>query len=513
MAPSPIVVVGAGIAGLFAALKLAPRPVILLTAGRLGEGGSSPWAQGGLAAAIGTDDSPEEHLADTVAAGAGLVDLPAAAALCREGPAAIDDLLAYGVPFDRNADGGLSLGREAAHGRNRIVHVGGDEAGATIMAVLAEQVRGAAHIEIRERQIAYAIRLTENGARGLAVWDIPAERAYSLPARHIVLATGGVGGLYAVTTNPLHARGLGLSMALGAGAALRDLEFVQFHPTAIDIGRDPAPLATEALRGAGATLHDAHGRRFMTPLHEEAELAPRDIVARGVAEAIATTGQAFLDTRAALGPSIREAFPTVYESCMAAHIDPVTAPIPIAPAAHYHMGGIATDKWGRTSVDGLFAIGECASTGVHGANRLASNSLLEALVFADRAASVLRDEPASHIAAWDEPAPDLPMRPPATASRWRRAMSDHCGLLRSGTDLAQLATALGDAPAETMGERLALTASHAIVTAALAREESRGAHQRTDFPQARAPRHSRLTAKGDGFAVQFDPVRTEETTP
>ncbi|WP_031549701.1 L-aspartate oxidase [Parvularcula oceani] len=490
-----ILIVGAGLAGLYTALKLAPHPVTLVTAGHLGAGGSSVWAQGGLAAAVGADDSPEEHLADTIAAGAGLVDEEAARILCTEGPARIDDLLSLGVPFDREEDGTLRLGREAAHGRNRIVHVGGDEAGATIMRVLTEKARQTPSITVRERCIAYEL-LTEDGAvTGAACWDAEAGEALAIPAHETVLATGGTGGLFAVTTNPLHAQGHGLTLAYEAGATLRDLEFVQFHPTGIDIGRDPAPLATEALRGEGAVLRDVHGRRFMPELHPDAELAPRDVVARGVALAIKTTGGAFLDAREAIGARFPKAFPTVFEACREGGIDPRVKPIPIAPAAHYHMGGVLTDTDGRADIPGLWAVGETASTGVHGANRLASNSLLEALVFGARAARALPRNGAKEDGTAAEPA--LPARPAANLAPLRRAMSDSCGLLRDEAGLTALLSQIEGDRAKTLGGALARTAARLVAEAALARRESRGAHQRTDFPDQDAPRHS-LTRKPDG---------------
>src|SRR5580704_14965349 len=383
-----VVIVGGGLAGLFCALKLAPRPVTLISAAPLGEGASSAWAQGGIAAAVADGDSAEAHAADTVAVGGGIVDEEIALGLAREAGARIHDLLHYGVPFDRDLEGKLAVGREAAHSARRIVHVRGDMAGKAIMSALIEAVRATPSIRVIEGFAAEAL-LTDDGAvTGLQIRKVGDATAKSLAiaSRAVVLATGGIGHLYAVTTNPAEASGLGLAIAARAGAVIADPEFVQFHPTAIMVGRDPAPLATEALRGEGATLINDRGERFMLARHKLAELAPRDIVARGVFAEIAAGRGAFLDATASLGSHFAEKFPTVYASCLSAGIDPATQPIPIAPAAHYHMGGIAVDARGRTSLKGLWAGGEVSCTGAHGANRLASNSLLEAVVYAARIA-------------------------------------------------------------------------------------------------------------------------------
>src|SRR6202043_1228998 len=383
-----VIIVGGGLAGLFCALKLAPRPVTVISAAPLGQGASTAWAQGGIAAAVAEGDSAEAHAADTVAVGAGLVDEKVALGLAREAGARVHDLLAYGVPFDRDLEGRLAVGREAAHSAHRIVHVRGDMTGQAIISALIEAVERTPSIRVIEGFAAEAL-LTEDGAvTGLQLRNVDdvTAKPMIIASCAVVLATGGIGHLYAVTTNPAEASGLGVSIAARAGAIIADPEFVQFHPTAIMVGRDPAPLATEALRGEGATLVNDKGERFMLARHPLAELAPRDIVARGVFAEIAAGHGAFLDAREALGAHVAEKFPTVYASCMAAGIDPAKQPIPVAPAAHYHMGGISVDAHGRTSLKGLWAGGEVSSTGAHGANRLASNSLLEAVVYAARIA-------------------------------------------------------------------------------------------------------------------------------
>src|SRR5205085_10089858 len=318
------------------------------------------WAPGGTAAAAAEGDKAEAHAADTVAVGGGIVDEEIALGLAREAGARIHDLLRYGVPFDRDLEGRLAVGREAAHSARRIVHVRGDMAGQAIISALTEAVRKTPSIRLIEGFAAEAL-LTEDGAvTGLQLRELSDATAKPVIAasRSLVLATGGIGHLYAMTTNPAEASGLGLAIAARAGAVIADPEFVQFHPTAIMVGRDPAPLATEALRGEGATLINGHGERFMAARHPLAELAPRDIVARGVFAEIAAGRGAFLDARQALGARFAERFPTVHASCIAAGIDPATQAIPIAPAAHYHMGGIAVDDRGRSSIDGLWAGGE-----------------------------------------------------------------------------------------------------------------------------------------------------------
>ncbi|MCI5043807.1 MAG: L-aspartate oxidase, partial [Aquisalinus sp.] len=485
-----ILIVGAGIAGLFTALKLAPRPVTILTAAPLGKGGSSTWAQGGLAAAIGPDDSPELHLRDTLAAGAGLVDEPAADILTKEGAARVEDLIQLGIGFDTDLRGNLKLGREAAHSRDRIVHASGDQAGAAIMAGLTKAAKKADHITIRERIVVEEFLRDEAGSiAGVLAVDIVKATRLMITARETVLATGGLGGLYAVTTNPVRAQGHGMSMAWVAGAEIMDAEFVQFHPTTLNVGVDPAPLATEALRGEGALLVTKDGRRLMTGLHSDMELAPRDIVARGVAASIARGDGAFLDARAAVGTRFADMFPTVFDACRKAGIDPVSEPLPVAAAAHYHMGGVRTGLHGESSLPGLWAVGEVACTGIHGANRLASNSLLEALVFGARTAAAITNgdgETRTVEVSQLMQRLSLPAKPAANAlARSLRAkMAAQAGLLRDDKGLTDLLDNIDRdlaRPDITSGSFNMLVAAKLIAASAKNRQESRGAHMRTDY--------------------------------
>jgi L-aspartate oxidase len=485
MTTRDILIVGGGLAGLFLALSLAPRRCTLIALAPLGQAAASAWAQGGLAAALAPDDEPSLHAADTVAAGAGLVDTYVARLIAEEGPHRVRDLLNLGVPFDRTADGELALSLEAAHSRARVARVSGDLAGKAIMEALSYAVVSSAHVEVLERVKATALLQDASGAVAGVLAQGPDGETLSLPARETILCAGGSGGLYAITTNPRTSQGEALAMAYDAGALVSDPEFVQFHPTAIDIGRDPAPLATEALRGDGASLIDASGRAFMQDYHPRGELAPRDEVARAIhAERQAGRG-AFLDCRKAIGSHFPDLFPTVFAACLSAGIDPRIAPIPIAPAMHYHMGGVVSDLWGRTTLEGLSVCGETASTGAHGANRLASNSLLEAVVFAHRIARRLKDTtfPTATSSATASAPPPADER---MLARLRRQMSDNVGVVREATGLRTALAAIDGWIGET-GPVRALVASRLIVAGALDRQESRGGHFRSDFPAAIAP--------------------------
>jgi L-aspartate oxidase len=477
-----VLIIGAGLAGLFLALKLAPRPCVVVSPAPFGQAASSAWAQGGLAAALAPEDSAQSHAKDTIAAGAGLVDPIVAMLIARDGPARVRDLLDLGVAFDRHEDGSLALSLEAAHSHARVARVAGDLAGREIMANLIKAVRACDHITLVEGVAARALLQTQTGRIGgvLAMNGRPIR----LEAEETVLATGGSGGLFRVTTNPVEAAGQGLGMAARAGALVADAEFIQFHPTAMDLGRDPAPLATEALRGDGAQLVNQDGTPFMAGYHYLGDLAPRDTVARAVASEIKAERGAYLDCRRAIGASFPEHFPTVFAACAAAGLDPRTDLIPIAPAAHYHMGGIVTDVWGKTTLEGLSAIGECASTGVHGANRLASNSLLEAVVFAHRVGERLRGGLAGGQTGGTVHQPS-PL--PATALRsLRTEMTAKAGVVRDAVGLTSLVSTIQELTAQH-GPTNELITAGLIVEGALARQESRGGHYRSDFPTEKQP--------------------------
>lgn len=483
-------ILGAGVAGLFTALKMAPFPCVVLADEHPGVSGSSARAQGGIAASVGKGDSWQSHAADTIAAGAGLCDPEIAALVAREAPERIFDLLQYGAPFDRAKDGSLAVGREAAHSTARIVHVKGDRAGAEVMQALAHQARESQSITIIEGFHAIELAVEDGRVVGLfaKTWHGPVQRLILIRACAVVLATGGLGALYAVSTNPPESRGEGLGMAARAGAVIADPEFVQFHPTAIAIDKDPAPLATEALRGEGSILIDETGRRFMPGVHADAELAPRDVVARAIHRELVAGHKVFLDCRQAVGAEFATHFPTVYEICQEAGIDPATQPIPVAPAAHYHMGGIATDVRGRSSLEGLWAIGECACTGLHGANRLASNSLLEALVFGARAAADISATTLPRLSRGTPPAPARSAAPPVPR-RLREVMTRYAGLERDAEGLSK-ALAHIDQIERAGGHDASLlnmtVTARMVVAGALARRESRGGHTRSDFPNTDA---------------------------
>jgi L-aspartate oxidase len=507
-----VVVLGAGAAGLSVAIGLGGRRVDLLAKGPLGRTGNSPWAQGGIAGAVGPGDTPALHAADTLAVAGELGDPVAIARLTSEGPERLAHLLALGARFDRDLSGQLDLAREAAHSRARVLHAR-DATGAEVVRALGASLGARGGLSVFEN--AFALELVRDGGRVAGVLARHADGALVLHrARAVVLATGGVGQVFARTTNPPEATGDGLALAWRAGARLADLEFVQFHPTALDVGADPMPLLTEALRGAGATLVDGAGRRLLSDAGPQAELLPRDVVARSLWSALAAGHRAFLDARDAVGQAFPERFPTVFEACRQHGLDPRVEAIPVAPAAHYHMGGVDVDLDGRTSVPGLWAAGEVACTGVHGANRLASNSLLEALVFGARVArsvgSVLPHlrRPAhalelapSALAAGDEPAA-------AADAGVRRVMWEKAGLVRTGDGLREALAAIealaGSISLGAAEARNRVTVARLVVTAALARPESRGAHFRADHPLADPAWRRRILLTSEGGAPRLE---------
>jgi L-aspartate oxidase len=472
------VIIGGGLAGLMTALALAPQPALLLTGVPLGLESSSVLAQGGIAASIGADDDPSLHLRDTLTAGDGLCDETVAAAILAAAPAAIEQLERLGVVFDRDARDAIALGREAAHSRRRIVHAGGDATGRDIIRALARKAYETPSITVMEVTTAQRLVVEDNAITGLLC--ATARGPVLFATDRVVIATGGIGSLFLHGTNPAGSFGQGLALAARAGAAMADLEFIQFHPTALDSGSFPLKLISEAVRGEGAILVDENGDRFMANA-PGAELAPRDVVARAVWRHMAAGHRVFLDARNVGGLDFARRFPTITALCREAGTDPVTQPIPVRPAAHYHMGGIAVDKSGRTSIEGLWACGEAACTGLHGANRLASNSLLEAAVCGNW---VARD-----IAATASIRPRRSRLPPdGRASRSdpalvRPILSRHTGVLRDSEGLRAAARALYPLAISQHAASDAAIAGLMIVIAALRREESRGAHGRTDFPK------------------------------
>ncbi|HEX2773665.1 MAG TPA: L-aspartate oxidase [Micromonosporaceae bacterium] len=504
-----VVVVGSGVAGLTAALHLRETGlhVTVVTKVDIDEG-STRWAQGGIAAVLAPADTPAAHASDTEIAGVGLCDPAAVRVLVEEGPARLRELMRVGAEFDRNPNGTLMLTREGGHRADRIVHAGGDATGAEVQRALHTAVRRDPWIRLVEHALVLDLLRSEDGRACGVTLHVLGEGSEdgvgAILARAVVLATGGMGQVFAATTNPAVSTGDGVALALRAGAAVTDVEFVQFHPTSLYLGGGSGspgaaaqqPLVSEALRGEGGHLVDADGKRFMVGLHELAELAPRDVVAKVIHRVMraAGTDHVFLDARHLGGDFLARRFPTIVASCRKAGIDPASEPIPVAPAAHYASGGVRTDLHGRTSIPGLYACGEVACTGVHGANRLASNSLLEGLVFARRIA----DDIAGGLPGQVEPAPagawsgaEGWVVDPAVRDSLQRAMTAGAGVLRSahslagtGAELTRLGERRGSARTASWEATNLLTVAVVLVAAGYARQETRGCHWREDHPDA-----------------------------
>ena len=490
-----------------AAIELAEAGTVLVVAKDSLRESSSEYAQGGIAVALSDDDEVELHEQDTLYAGDGLCDPIAVRTLVEEGPSAIQELIEWGAAFDR-AGNKLAFTREGAHSRNRILHAHGDSTGREIARTLYHKASSLPNVTFRSYAATTGL-LVEDGVAGAMIWDAQAGSEFPISARAVLLATGGLGRVFLNTTNPDVATGDGVAMAYRAGAEIGDIEFVQFHPTALAVEGGPRFLLSEALRGEGALLRNTRGERFMERYHPLGELAPRDVVARAIVSEMSRTAapHVFLDLTHRGETFIRQRFPRIYETCLRYGVNIGLDPAPVAPAAHYAMGGVRTDLEGRTNVARLFAAGEAACTGVHGANRLASNSLLEGVVFGIRAGRAMRE-----VTGTDKTA--MSFRRPLPETRWQSCLSPHqgivapeiqriawqnCGIVRSADGLREAAVQLEALAPQSPEERNMRQVALLIARCALARQESRGAHFRTDFPETREvfARHSVVAPEAD----------------
>ena len=497
------IIIGSGIAGLYAALMAKDHgSVLVLTKGSIDDC-NTRWAQGGIAAPVGPEDSPETHLRDTIEAGAGLVDEDAARVLTSEAPSRIDDLVRYGVPFD-TVEGQIALAREGAHSLPRVLHAGGDSTGKHIELTLSS-VAQQEGISVLENTIASEVLLDDDRATGIRALNTRTGETTDYSCRFLILATGGAGQLYRVSTNPEVATGDGIALAYRAGAEIMDMEFFQFHPTALTLPGVRAFLISETMRGEGGVLRDVNGEPFMSAYDERAELAPRDIVARAILDRMQKTdaNHVLLDVTHLDSKLLIARFPQIYRFCLEHGVDITKDPIPVSPAAHYTMGGIRTNTWGETTIPGLYACGECSCTRVHGANRIASNSLLESIVFAGRAVQRTVDSPDTSEPfssdAVDLGEPEAISGGQASACHDSRPtrealqslMWDDVGIIRNAESLNHARTILSawdvtstastDRPTQELADLL--VCARLVTEAALKREESRGAHHRADFPK------------------------------
>ena len=501
-----VVIVGGGVAGLTTALNLAPRKVCIITKSTLGVNTSSMWAQGGIAAAVGINDSVKSHIEDTVATAKGLADENVIVKVVSEAENIISDLESFGVNFDKNDDGSFDLGLEAAHSSNRIVRSKGDSSGIEIMRGLIEKVRESHNITVLENVSIDSIMSENNtihGVIGRLVQDNVPDNHVVIESSNVVLATGGLGGIFANTTNPRSSYGEGIALAAQAGAVLTDMEFIQFHPTGLDFGLDPTPLATEAIRGDGAYLVNQNEERFMLGVHPENELAPRDLVAQNLFKQIEQGNSVFLDCRK-VSSKFETKYPQVASYCQAAGLNPKIDLLPILPVAHYHIGGVKTDLDGKTSVEGLWCCGEVAATGIHGANRLASNSLLESMVFGRIVAKNINSLPIKKV---NKINPDfIRMHKEKTKNRirakkyiWqlRSSMMRNIGIVRNHSSIIRGLHDILKIERESKGLSAKLNdmilVSKFIIIGAYLRKESRGCHLRSDYKNTE-----------DNFILHFD---------